>query len=175
MSQVEGRQCGSCSACCTLLRINALDKPARTKCVHLSLARGPLVRKLCTAYATRPEECQNFLCLWMTTPEIPRNWRPDKLRLMFTGYVLGEPVGQVVVITALDPGAYRMRADQLDTIMLQTNWPTSALIMYENTSGQRYLVGGPQETVARYRKWGDGTTDSDPRYLRWTHRPVNTG
>ena len=171
----QERRCGSCVACCCVPRIEALGKPARTNCVHLKVPRGPLERKSCTRYETRPRVCQDFRCLWITTPEIPRHWRPNRLRLLLTGYVLGDPVGQVVVITEMDQGAYDMRIEHLDTIMRSTNWPTSALIIREDETGKRYLVGGRPEHVSRYVKWGDGTADADPKYLRWVHRPVFTG
>lgn len=67
------RACGECTACCTTLRVDALDKPPGTPCVHLGEAR-------CGIYAGRPEECAAFQCCWLAKdPTLPASARPDRV------------------------------------------------------------------------------------------------
>lgn len=64
------RECGSCQACCTWLRIDSkigystrldtgedIAKPAGQACVHLT-------PKGCGIYDVRPVVCRRFLCDW---------------------------------------------------------------------------------------------------------------
>ena len=62
---VPGRSCGECSLCCKLLRIEAFNKPVGTWCSHCAPGRGG-----CTIYETRPTECRDFYCAWLTTPAL---------------------------------------------------------------------------------------------------------
>lgn len=57
--RAAGRECGSCSLCCTILRVDELEKPAGRDCVH---QRGP---KGCSIHATRPPICRSYRCLWL--------------------------------------------------------------------------------------------------------------
>ena len=58
---LPGRRCGECSLCCKLLRIEAFNKPVGTWCAHCAPGRGG-----CTIYETRPTECREFFCAWLT-------------------------------------------------------------------------------------------------------------
>ena len=57
--RAAGRECGTCSLCCTVLRVDELAKPAGRDCVH---QRGP---KGCGVHATRPAICRSYRCLWL--------------------------------------------------------------------------------------------------------------
>jgi hypothetical protein len=52
------RQCGSCTLCCTLVRVEELGKAQYTRCTHQSRSRG------CKIYAARPEGCRQWFCCW---------------------------------------------------------------------------------------------------------------
>ena len=53
------RECGECTACCTALDIHVLNKPAYTRCKHVT-AKG------CSIYEDRPKTpCQTFRCAWL--------------------------------------------------------------------------------------------------------------
>jgi hypothetical protein len=79
------RECGTCTACCTVLVVAELHKPARWACDHVN-CRG------CGIYENRPQSCRDFNCAWLRG-EIPRqitgqisgdeSHRPDKLGVMF--------------------------------------------------------------------------------------------
>ncbi len=67
-----GRVCGQCQACCRLVPVPEIDKPANHRCRHQSYAKG------CTIYARRPVSCRAFGCRWLiddTTAHLPR---PDR-------------------------------------------------------------------------------------------------
>ena len=70
MTQLEKRQCGPCTVCCTELKIPQLRKEARVPCQHLT-ASG------CGIYADRPNVCREFLCGWRLFEEMGDDWRPD--------------------------------------------------------------------------------------------------
>ncbi|CDZ60300.1 Hypothetical protein NGAL_HAMBI2605_30580 [Neorhizobium galegae bv. orientalis] len=65
-----GRSCGTCTLCCRLPEIAALDKPPDAWCRHCSEGQG------CAIYTDRPQLCRDFLCLWMTDPGVPEAWQP---------------------------------------------------------------------------------------------------
>ena len=69
--KVKARTCGSCTACCTQLRIDSLPgfstridngedvaKPAGVPCRFLS-------EKGCGIYTVRPPVCRHFACDWL--------------------------------------------------------------------------------------------------------------
>jgi len=91
------RTCGACNACCKLLRIPDLDKPAGMLCEWTTIHGG------CSRQAEKPKDpfnpvpgeayelaaCAQFKCVWLqsqtrTDPgEIqPRHWRPDISHVM---------------------------------------------------------------------------------------------
>ncbi len=73
---VPGRSCGSCTACCRILEIKALDKPAGVLCRH-STGRS------CGIYPERPEACAQWHCLWRRIAALPDALRPDRSGVVF--------------------------------------------------------------------------------------------
>lgn len=57
--RAASRSCGTCSLCCTVLRVDELAKPAGRDCVHQRGTRG------CGIHATRPAICRAYRCLWL--------------------------------------------------------------------------------------------------------------
>lgn len=83
------RSCGSCSLCCTLLRVEELAKPAGVDCIHQCL--GPDVAGGCGIHARRPPVCRGYRCLWLQGG-LEDDERPDR-----TGAVVDlEPAGMSV-------------------------------------------------------------------------------
>jgi len=72
---VSARECGGCTACCTVMQVDALVKPRHTPCPHLS-GNG------CGIYRSRPAECQTFTCFWLIDGSLPDSVRPDRCGLM---------------------------------------------------------------------------------------------
>lgn len=92
-------QCGDCTACCTVLAITELKKPARRACDHVC-------RSGCRIYENRPQVCRQFLCVWMrgalgTAPAL----RPDSLGVMFDCFVEQQSRRLRFVAFELWPGA----------------------------------------------------------------------
>lgn len=73
-----GRECGECTACCTVTAVYELNKPTGVRCCHLA--------DRCSIYDTRPRSCHAFACNWLLRrdPAQADDLRPDRLGLMFT-------------------------------------------------------------------------------------------
>jgi len=71
-----GRECGTCSVCCSVLAVPELDKSGYEVCRHLC-ASG------CAIYPDRPESCRSFTCEWLrgsleVDGTVDPGLRPDK-------------------------------------------------------------------------------------------------
>lgn len=71
------RICGTCTACCRVLEIQALDKPAGILCRHNTGTE-------CGIYPERPEACARWNCLWRRISALPDALRPDRSGVMFS-------------------------------------------------------------------------------------------
>ncbi len=76
---IEARACGDCVACCQVLNINEPDmvKPADQLCMHCT-GTG------CGVYASRPQVCRTWDCVWRRIDSMPPETRPDRLGVLFT-------------------------------------------------------------------------------------------
>jgi hypothetical protein len=70
--------CGSCTACCTIMRVEMEPeaKPPGVRCQHLCGAG-------CAIYQARPEPCRVWSCVWLLSQEradvrLPSAMRPDR-------------------------------------------------------------------------------------------------
>ncbi len=73
----RARECGACTACCTLLGVDEIAKPAKQRCEHLKPRGG------CGVYAVRPGSCADYRCAWLAGVIRLERHRPDRLGLMF--------------------------------------------------------------------------------------------
>ena len=73
MPLVQGRDCGSCTLCCTVLAIDTpeIQKPSRLTCRHC-MGSG------CAIYETRFPICRDYHCGWRMLPNLNEDWRPDR-------------------------------------------------------------------------------------------------
>ena len=71
------RTCGDCTACCKILGVEELDKPAGTQCVHCDPGKG------CKIYEQRPATCREFACTWLQHGNLPDELRPDRCHVVF--------------------------------------------------------------------------------------------
>lgn len=82
--------CDGCTACCKILKISELEKPANIWCRHCKVGEG------CGIYETRPEVCRSYACLWLKTQSLGRpispGLRPDKSRVVIGTTNHGEDV-----------------------------------------------------------------------------------
>jgi len=81
MLAIPGKACGECSFCCKVLEITELTKSAGKLCEHcLSSGSGG-----CGIYASRPQVCHDYECLWKGDRHMSPRLRPDR-----TGTILME-------------------------------------------------------------------------------------
>ncbi|MHB0951472.1 MAG: hypothetical protein ACYC10_06065 [Allorhizobium sp.] len=73
---IAERTCRSCTLCCDLPDIDELEKPANTLCRHCVAGKG------CSQYEERPATCRDFLCAWMSDPEMGPEWDPTLCHMM---------------------------------------------------------------------------------------------
>lgn len=78
------RDCGSCSLCCNIFKIDALEKPPNIYCKHCNVGKVGS----CGIYEDRPEACINFRCIWLQCGDpdhtnfeklYKEDFRPDKV------------------------------------------------------------------------------------------------
>ena len=75
-------RCGSCTLCCKLLGIPALEKSEGQWCTHCAIGTG------CKIYESRPAPCRDFACLWLESQNekhpLPPELRPDRCKMVLT-------------------------------------------------------------------------------------------
>lgn len=90
LKQPSTRSCDACSACCTVPAISCLAKPAGITCEHLrndtTDSKVDAEPGRCSIYASRPEPCAGFVCVWLrdTIGLLEEEDRPDRSGLLFT-------------------------------------------------------------------------------------------
>ena len=129
------RACDGCQACCVVLEVAELGKPAHTPCRQL-LGSG------CGIYEDRPDICRGFACNWaMGDPWLPAEARPDRTGLIV--WIGRTAAGLTVFVHHLRPGAADdpRIADALSRY--RARWP----VMEERADGSRWLGLVGQEAV----------------------------
>lgn len=76
------RECGSCNLCCNYYPIKELQKDGLTWCEHCTIGKG------CNIYKSRPKECRDFHCEWLSSNTIILNdyWRPERSHIIVTAH-----------------------------------------------------------------------------------------
>lgn len=100
--------CGTCSACCRLMTVEPLNKPAGVWCSHCT----PGSAHPCGIYETRPEPCKAFSCLWLKSQSrpnpaerLPPELKPNKCHVVLSITQDGEDL--IVLSDPGYPGAWR--------------------------------------------------------------------
>jgi hypothetical protein len=93
-SVVPGRECGTCTLCCKVYHVAEIGKVAGKWCAHCTPGTG------CAIYATRPGQCRDFNCLWLTEVEIPPIWKPERSKMVLSIFPLNG-----FIYVQVDPGA----------------------------------------------------------------------
>jgi len=101
VSLVPGRNCGDCSLCCKLIRVDAFDKAPGTWCAHCAPNKGGG----CRIYDSRPAECRDFHCAWLASPTLGEEWRPNRCKLVLRVESDGHLIA--VHVDPSDPTAWR--------------------------------------------------------------------
>ena len=63
--QIRAGGCGGCTLCCKVMGVPSISKPASQWCKHCRTGFG------CGIYETRPGECRNFICGYLSIPALP--------------------------------------------------------------------------------------------------------
>lgn len=103
------RECGECVACCTVMEIPTLSKPAGVNCPHC--AKG------CGIYEDRPKECGTYYCLWAEPKaealNMPEWARPDRIGVIFNSVGPDLNAGKMIAFELWDNAADGYWADKL--------------------------------------------------------------
>jgi len=164
-----GRACGSCSLCCTLLRVDELAKLGGTPCVHQRAEGG------CAIHARRPAICRRYRCLWLAGA-LEEGDRPDRL-----GAVLdlasrgGLPE---LVVHEREPGSFdasvRLREiAEAYRVSMPVRVLGSADVLDADRPFRVLLPGGEEQRVAgaSVETWRDGVR-VEVRRAPWLERLV---
>jgi hypothetical protein len=73
-----GRACGTCTLCCKVYDVPAVESIAGQWCRHTVSGRG------CAIHATRPDHCRAFHCLWMTEGWLGPEWKPERAKMVLS-------------------------------------------------------------------------------------------
>ncbi|MBM3507531.1 MAG: hypothetical protein FJX64_07390, partial [Alphaproteobacteria bacterium] len=92
-----GKACGTCTMCCKVLHIAALDKPHGVWCPHVKQGRG------CGIYADRPQECRKFHCGYLSS-NLSEDWFPAKSKIVLMADASG---GITAVVDHSRPDAWK--------------------------------------------------------------------
>lgn len=159
------RDCGTCSACCFLLSVPAVTKPACVWCEHASRPHGG-----CKIYEDRPSECVDYKCLWLVSqdrsPEermIP-DARPDRSKVMFHDAHAYDPDPDkknilYVHVFPDHPRAWLQEPIHDHIRMIRSRGVTIHVMIGERTiilepdGSERHLLEGPIDRTA-YRELG---------------------
>jgi Fe-S-cluster containining protein len=90
---VPDRSCGTCSLCCKVLPVQALNKPAGKWCIHSAPGLG------CAAHADRPHACRQFFCAWRLDSNLGAEWKPEVSRFVMSA----DPAYRALTLM-VDPG-----------------------------------------------------------------------
>lgn len=137
------RTCGSCSACCRWPSIEALDKPAKTACVHLEKCGHN-----CTIYDTRPEQCADYQCTWLRGIGEERD-RPDISKILIDRR--NTQFGQsMMVAKMLHPNAERTRKGEA---AIRNASKSGAVLIVDYDDPNRVIgIAGPKELQAEAKR-----------------------
>jgi hypothetical protein len=145
------RDCGDCTACCTVLTVDTPDfkKPAGTPCENLT-SRG------CSIHDVRPHICRTWFCAWRRVAALPDEARPDRSGLLVSVNFVREPRNcfeaislNVKALAGSDAIASGMAAAVLDVLCDQlvavwfSDGARKMLVHPENDVAQAVISGGP--------------------------------
>lgn len=100
MTEKYTRQCGTCTLCCKVMRIEELDKPVGQWCPNCAIGSG------CKIYADRPQSCRDFHCGYMFWENnIGEHWYPAKSRMVIVSELNGKRIG--IRVDPSRPDAWR--------------------------------------------------------------------
>jgi hypothetical protein len=139
------RECGECSLCCTVLRVDALRKLGGVDCIHQDVA-GPG----CAIHEERPSICRRYACLWRRG-SLGIDDRPDRLGAVLDLIAHGETIR--LEIHESVPGLYD-RSPRLQAIAAEHRGTMPVRIsdvgdVLDADRPVRWLLPGGKEQIVR--------------------------
>ncbi|MDM7955248.1 YkgJ family cysteine cluster protein [Blastomonas sp.] len=138
------RDCGACTACCTVLTVDTPDlkKPAGTPCEKLT-AHG------CSIHAVRPPICRTWFCAWRRVAAMPEEARPDRSGLLVSVNFVREPRNPLEAVS-LNVRAMRDQAG-IDPALTQRVLDSlcDGLVAVWYSDGSRKMLLHPDNDVAQ--------------------------
>lgn len=107
------RKCGPCTACCTWMSVDEIEKPLGEPCPKLCDAG-------CSIYKERPPGCVKFRCAWLDG-HTPLDLRPDLSGIML--YASDSKIGTARVIKEIEPGALKSEKNAAFIASLDDRYP----------------------------------------------------
>ncbi len=151
------RQCGDCTACCTVLTVDTpgFAKPAGTPCVHLR-AGG------CGIHAVRPSICRTWFCGWRRVATMPDAARPDRSGLLVSVNFVQQPRNclEAVAINVRSLGGSDAIDSGLAAAVLDSLCDRLVPVWF--SEGSRKMLLHPENDVAGFVISGD----TAPAHLR---------
>ena len=80
-SIAPGRDCGTCTMCCKIMRVPEIEKPMDKWCPHCVIGKG------CGIYEERPTSCREFLCVYLLDGTMGEHWKPSHSRMVLSNQV----------------------------------------------------------------------------------------
>jgi len=137
---MSARQCGTCTLCCKVMGIGALNKPAGQWCQHCTPGKG------CTIYDERPEECRTFSCDWLRNEALGPEWQPEKSKIVMTS-----TDGKIIAyVDPSSPTQWRKSPffERL-TALMQAALPDGILVYVAVANQYTLLLPDRQEEIGR--------------------------
>jgi len=170
MAAPTERSCGECSLCCTVLRVDELEKLGGIPCAKL----GPAGQG-CSIHETRPSICRRYRCLWLQG-QLEDGDRPDHLGAILD--LLSEGGMPRLAIREATPGAFD-RSPRLQELAARFRESMTVRItdtsdVLDDATAYRMLLPNGEE----HRVEGDRTTVHHPdgrielRRLPWIERQL---
>ncbi|HJR55253.1 MAG TPA: hypothetical protein VJ798_01645 [Rhizomicrobium sp.] len=121
---MSSRECGTCTLCCKVMGIHALDKPRGVWCSHAMPGQG------CAIYETRPEECRKFACVWLADENLGPEWKPEKCKMVLVSEEARKRT--MVYVDASMPDAWK-RSPYLErlTALMHAGLPLGRLVFID--------------------------------------------
>jgi hypothetical protein len=137
---VSGRNCGTCTVCCKILKI---DVPELKKLSDLLCLNCTAVG--CKIYENRPSVCAEYHCGWKILRHLGDDWRPDRC-----GVLIGIVEGDQAI-----PAGFRqvaLKFDVVDSPSVLCWEPLIRFIGSEIERGRPVFLGTPAPVGYERRK-----------------------
>lgn len=122
------RTCAGCDLCCSVLEIEALQKPAWRACPNLRPGGGG-----CGVWGDHPDACKNYVCLWRISDDlIPEDLFPASSGILVTMENLSTWPTSVFIHPPADrPDAWDTPRNRAVFAGLAASWNCSVVVVRE--------------------------------------------